>query len=441
MTKKELIRIAFKEIDANQDKIIHFAEAINREPEVGFKEIKTAAKVKAAFAGLGIKYKSDLAITGVKGILEARKEGPTVAVLAELDAIINHDHPLADKESGAAHGCGHFAQLAQLIGAAYGLKAIMKELSGKVVLFAVPAEEFINLEFREGLRSEGRIKYFGGKQELIRRGEFDNIDLVFMQHAQSEYPGRKAYISAGSNGFIGKSVRFIGRAAHAGAAPFKGINALNAFNIALTAIHAQRETFKNEDMVRVHPIITKGGDSVNVVPSEVKVELYVRARTIEAIKEVSIKVDRALKAGALAVGAQVEITNIPGYLPIENNEKLKCIWEDNAAKLLGKENVLSVGAKGGSTDMGDLTQIKPGIHPYVGSFSGDLHSKDFKVVDKEMAYLISAKIYLLTIIDLLYDGALKAKEIIADFQPNLSKEEYLDLLDSLTYQALWEYES
>ena len=91
--------------------------------------------------------------------------------------------------------------------------------------------------------------------------------------------------------------------------------------------------------------------------------------------------------------------------------------------------------------MGDLTQIKPGIHPYVGSFSGDLHSKDFKVVDQEMAYLISAKIYLLTIIDLLYNGALKAKEIIADFQPNLSKEEYLNLLDSLTYQTLWKYES
>jgi len=164
-----------------------------------------------------------------------------VAVLAELDAIINREHPLAAKESGAAHGCGHFAQLAQLIGAAHGLKAIMKELSGKVVLFAVPAEEFINLEFREELKSEGRIKYFSGKQELIRRGEFDNIDLVFMQHAQSEYPGRKAFISAGSNGFIGKSVRFIGRSAHAGAAPFQGINALNAFNIALTAIHARRD--------------------------------------------------------------------------------------------------------------------------------------------------------------------------------------------------------
>lgn len=304
------------------------------------------------------------------------------------------------KNNGAAHGCGHFAQLAQLIGVAYGLKAIMKELSGKVVLFAVPAEEFINLEFREGLKREGRIKYFGGKQELIRRGEFDNIDLVFMQHAQSEYPGRKAYISAGSNGFLGKSVRFIGRTAHAGDAPFKGINALNAFNIALTAINAQRETFKDQDIVRVHPVITKGGDSVNIVSGEVKVELYVRARTIEAIKEASKKVDKALKAGAMAVGA-----------------------------------------KGGSTDMGDLTQIKPGIHPYVGSFSGDLHSKDFKVADQEMAYLISAKIYLLTIIDLLCEEALKAKEIIADFQPNLSKEEYLDLLDSLTCQTRWEYKS
>jgi metal-dependent amidase/aminoacylase/carboxypeptidase family protein len=308
-----------------------------------------------------------------------------------------------------------------------------------VVFFAVPSEEFINLEFRQQLKDEGKIKYFGGKQELIYRGEFDDIDLIMMQHAQSEYPDRKAYISAGSNGFIGKRVRFLGRAAHAGVAPFKGINALNAFNIALAAIHAQRETFKDEDAVRVHPIITKGGDSVNVVPGEVMVELYVRASSVEAIKEVNSKVDRALKAGAMAVGARVEITNTPGYLPIENNEKFTGIWTDNAVQLLGRENVLSVGAFGGSTDMGDLMHIKPGIHPFVGSFSGDLHSKDFEVVDREMAYIISAKILMRTVIDLLHGQADKAREIISDFQPALSKEEYLNLLDSLTYQTLWQY--
>jgi len=301
--------------------------------------------------------------------------------------------------------------------------------------FAVPAEEFINLEFREDLKKEGHIKYYGGKQELIHLGEFDDIDIVIMQHAQSEYPGRKALLTDGSNGFIGKSVRFIGKEAHAGSAPYNGINALNAFNIALSAIHAQRETFRDEDSVRVHPIVTKGGDSVNNVPSEVKVELYVRARTVKAIKEINHKVDTALMAGAMAIGAQVEITNTPGYLPIENNNKLKSIWAKNAANLIGKENVLHVGPRGSSTDMGDLTQIKPGIHPYVGSFSGHSHSRDFKVVDPEMAYIISSKIYVLTIIDLLYGEAETAKEIIRDFTPNLSKNEYLKLLDSLSYKS------
>ncbi len=440
MDKKTLIESAFKEIDKHRNKIINIANSILHEPEEGFKEKKTSKKVKEVFEELGIKYRSELAITGIKGVLGEGKKGPVIAIIAELDAIINYDYPFADKETGAAHACGHFAQVAQLIGAAIGLKKIADRLSGQVVLFVVPAEEFINLEFREDLKREGHIKYYGGKQELIRLGEFDDIDIVIMQHAQSEYPGRKALIPDGSNGFIGKSVRFIGKEAHAGDAPYNGINALNAFNIALSAIHAQRETFRDEDSVRVHPIVTKGGDSVNNVPSEVKVELYVRARTVKAIKEINHKVDTALMAGAMAVGAKVEITNTPGYLPVENNNQLKSIWAKNAAELIGKENVLYTGPRGGSTDMGDLTQIKPGIHPYIGSFTGGLHSREFKVAEEEMAYIISSKIYVLTVIDLLSGGAETAKEIIRDFTPNLSKDEYLKLLDSLSYKNHWKYE-
>ncbi|MCK5196828.1 MAG: M20/M25/M40 family metallo-hydrolase, partial [Spirochaetales bacterium] len=269
MNKKALIDTAFNEIDNHRDKVINIANSILHEPEVGFKEKKTAQKVKDIFEELGIKYRSELAVTGIKGVMGEGRKGPVVAIIAELDAIINYDYPFADKKTGAAHACGHFAQIAQLIGAAIGLKKIMDKLSGQVVLFAVPAEEFINLEFREELKKEGHIKYYGGKQELIHLGEFDDIDIVIMQHAQSEYPGRKVLVTDGSNGFIGKSVRFIGREAHAGSAPYKGINALNAFNIALSAIHAQRETFRDEDSVRVHPIITKGGDGVNNVPSDV----------------------------------------------------------------------------------------------------------------------------------------------------------------------------
>jgi len=394
--------------------------------------------VEAFFQEWGIQTQSGLAVTGVKGYLEGTGKGPCIALLGELDALFNPEHPKADQESGLVHACGHFAQLASLVGAGFGLKRIIGKLPGKVVLFAVPAEEFVNLEFRQKLKEQGEIKYFGGKQELVRLGALDDIDLVLMQHAQSEIPGKSAFIPSGSNGFVGKTIRFLGRAAHAGVAPFKGINALNAFHLALAAIHAQRETFRDEDAVRVHMILTKGGDAVNVVPGEVRVEMYVRAKTIEAIKEINAKVDRALRAGAMGVGAKVEITNTPGYLPLSGDEHLTQCWLKNAKAILGEANVHYLEAWGGSTDMGDLTHLLPGIHPFVGSFSGDLHSKDFEATDEEMAFITSAKILAATVIDLLANEAQEARDIINQFKPKLEKQQYLELLDSLSYQQMWE---
>jgi len=437
MTGKKLKEASLDEINKHSERIVGLGKSIFSEPEEGYKEFETAKKVEEIFSEWSIPFQRGLGITGVKGSLDTGREGPTIALLGEMDALFNPDHPLANKETGLVHACGHFAQIAGLIGAGFGIKKVVENLSGKVVLFAVPAEEFINLEFRQKLKETGKITYFGGKQELVGIGALDDVDLVMMNHAQSEIPGRTVYLSAGSNGFIGKAARFLGRAAHAGVAPFKGVNAMNAFHVALSAIHAQRETFKDDDMVRVHLIVTKGGDSVNVVPSEVRVEMYVRAKSVEAIKETNAKVDRAIKAGAMGVGADVEITNTPGYLPIFNDERLANLWMDNASKLLGKENVHLLGPFGGSTDMGDLTHLKPGVHPFVGSFTGDIHSKDFKVDDEEMAFLIPAKIMAMAVIDLLFQEAKEAKEIVSKFKPKLSKGEYLRLLDSFIYQILW----
>ena len=438
MNTQKLKDEAFKEIEGNRDQIIGLGRSVFNEPEEGFREHKTAKKVEKFFQDWGIRTQSRLAVTGVKGYLEGTSEGPCIALLGELDALFNQDHPKADKETGLVHACGHFAQLAGLVGAGFGLKKVMEKLPGRVVLFAVPAEEFVNLEFRQKLKEQGEIKYFGGKQELVRLGAMDDVDLVVMQHAQSDIPGKSAFISSGSNGFVGKAVRFLGRAAHAGVAPFKGINALNAFHVALAAIHAQRETFRDEDAVRVHMIVTKGGDAVNVVPGEVRAEMYVRAKTIDAIKEINAKVDRALRAGAMGIGAKVEITNTAGYLPILSDERLTKCWLKNAEAILGDENVHYVEAWGGSTDMGDLTHLLPGIHPFVGSFSGDLHSKDFEPTDEEMAFITSAKILAATVIDLLANDAQTAREVINNFKPRLGKQEYLNILDSLSYQQLWE---
>ncbi len=440
MSPDDLKAAALKEIDANRERIIELARAIFAEPEEGYREVKTAARVEAIFSEWGLEVQNGLALTGVRGLLEGGAPGPRLGILSELDAVINPDHPAADPGSGAVHACGHFAQIAWMIGAGLGLRKVLQGLAGSVVLFAVPAEEFINLEFREQLKAEKKIKYLGGKQELIHLGAFEDIDVVMMQHAQSEMPGRKIFFTAGSNGFVGKRARFLGRASHAGFAPERGINALNAFTLALSAIHAQRETFRDEDMVRVHPIVTKGGDSVNVVPSEVTSEMYARARTVEAIKDTSFKVDRALKAGALATGASVEISTTAGYMPLENNETLSAIYTENAAQLIGKENIHFQGPSGGSTDMGDLTHLIPGIHPWVGAFAGDLHSKDFRVEDEEMAFIIPAKLFAMTAIDLLTDGAKKAKEIISAFKPVYSRQEYVRMLDSFTYQTRFEAE-
>ncbi|MBD3304760.1 amidohydrolase [candidate division KSB3 bacterium] len=437
MTTEELKRKAGEAIDQNRQTIIDTAQAIWREPEEGYCEYKTAQKIEEVFRSMEIPYQKGLAVTGVKGLLQGEQEGPTVCVMGELDAVCNPDHPEADAETGMVHACGHFTQLAWLIGATFGVKAVINALAGRVALFAVPAEEYLNLELRQRLKDEGKIKYFGGKQELVRIGAFDDIDIAIMAHAFSRDPGKSVFIPSSSNGFIGKSARFLGKTAHAGFAPDKGINALNACNLAFSAIHAQRETFRDEDCVRVHPIITQGGKGVNNVPHDVRTEMYVRAKTIDAIQDANAKVDRALKAGAMGIGTRVEITNTPGYLPLVQDERLNDLWVQNSNELIGSENVHFIGHNGGSTDMGDITQLLPGIHPFIGGFKGDMHGSDFQIGDEEMAYMLPAKLYAMTVIDLLSDGAKTAKQVLQNFTPIVTKDAYLKLLDSLEYTLLW----
>ena len=174
---------------------------------------------------------------------------------------------------------------------------VKKELDGQVVFFAVPAEEYGEIEFKNSLTAQGKIRYGGGKCELIRIGAFDDIDLDIVHHT-----GDKD-ISIGShsnNGFVSKVIRYKGLAAHAAGAPHLGVNALNAASLGLSALAYQRETFRDDDHVRIHPIITKGGNLVNVVPDEVVIETLVRAANKDAIADAAAKTDRAFKAGAIA---------------------------------------------------------------------------------------------------------------------------------------------
>jgi amidohydrolase len=296
---------------------------------------------------------------------------------------------------------------------------------------AVPAEEYIEIEFREELRKEGKLSFLGGKAELIKLGEFDDIDMAIMTHTTCQPEDKKLAMGGTHNGLVAKQIQFIGRSAHAGGTPHKGINALNAAMIALSAIHAQRETFRDNDTVRVHPIITKGGEVVNVVPDDVRMETYVRGKNVEAIKDANEKVDRALWAGALAVGGKVRIVTIPGYLTVINNPGMNELFRANAISLIGEDQVTQKGHTTGSTDMGDVSHIMPAIHPYAGGATGTSHGADFLVQDYEVAVLNPAKAMAMTIVDLLADGASRAKEILSKSKPDMTKQEYLAFLESL----------
>jgi amidohydrolase len=423
-------------IDANAQKIIEIGEIILNNPELGFKEEKTSALVKKIFSSLNLKYEDKLAITGVKAQSLGQKHILNVAVIGEMDAVICHSHPNADKITGASHSCGHNTQIASMLGVAFGLvqSGVINKLDGDVTFFAVPAEEFVELEFRDKLKRDGKIKYYSGKQEFIQLGLFDGIDAAMMVHSQGNTPERKVFINGGSTGFIGKLVRFIGKEAHAGGFPHEGINALNAAMLAMTCINAQRETFRDEDHIRVHPIITKGGDLVNVVPADVRMETYVRGKTINAVMSANKKVNRSLKAGAYAVGAQVKIKDLAGYLPLNQDINLSELFKNNISPFIEKSNIISNVDMIGSSDIGDLSSLIPTIQPTMGGFKGSVHSGEFEIADKVAAYILPAKAMAMTVVDLLYDNAKEGIKIAEKFSPIFNKETYLNMWDQFTHE-------
>ncbi|MGI5835457.1 MAG: amidohydrolase [Chloroflexota bacterium] len=440
MDKDTLKESLCKEIDRGRDQSIAIAETILHNPELGFKEFATAQLVSDHFKKLDIPHRTGLAITGVKGVIDTGRPGPTVAVMGELDSILLYEHPNANPETGAAHACGHNVQIAMMLAVASAFKATnaASKLSGKIVFFAVPAEEYVEVEYRVNLARQGKLEFLAGKQELIRLGEFDDVDITMLTHLTTRKEERRLSNLESSNGCVVKQVQFIGKAAHAGGAPHKGVNALNAAMVALSAINAQRETFCDRDTVRVHPIITKGGDLVNVVPADVRMETFVRAKTAAAIEDADAKVNRALRAGAIAVGGKVKIKTLPGYMPLKASKTLASIYKENALALVGAEGYADVSHITGSTDMGDISHIMPTIQPSAGGVIGTSHGADYQVVDMEEACITPAKAMAMTVVDLLYDDAAQAQRLLAADRPAFTKDEYLAYLRKYNSEILFE---
>jgi amidohydrolase len=417
-------------VEKHRDLILNAERYIWANPETGYKEFKTSKYMEDAFESLGYSLTKADGITGFYTVLDTGREGPEVLVLAELDSIICPTHPDADPETGAVHACGHNAQCAALLGLAAALKeeGVLDGLCGRIRLCAVPAEELLEIDYRLQLKRQGTIRYLGGKSEFLSRGYFDGVDIALMVHTSVNY---RALL--GSVGCVTKKIIYKGTAAHAGGAPWNGRNALYAANCGLNAINAIRETFKDGDLIRVHPIITGGGDMVNAIPATATLESYVRGRSFEAIVDANKRVNRALVGAAMSIGTNIEIVDTPGYSPLKNDPAMIRMAAEAFAVACPDETLTEDPSfSTGSTDMGDLSCVMPVIHPYAGGSMGTSHGNDYRIADPERACVNSAKWQLAMLSLLLGNGAERAKSIVAEYVPMFaSNEAFLAYQDAL----------
>ena len=423
--------VALRAIDSATRDLITDAKTVYSIPELGFNEHKTAAYVQQRLQSLGFVVETGIAITGMKAVLQGAKPGPTIAVIAELDGLMVPTHPGADTETGAAHACGHHAQIGSMLGVATALSApeLRNSLAGNVVFILAPAEEFIDIQNRLALKASGDLEFLSGKQEMIRLGTFDDVDMAMMVHTSAGNGSGLLSVGGTSNAHVSHQVKYIGRSAHAAATDY-GINALQASMLANTAINTQRETFRESDVVRVHGIISNGGASVNAVPAEVIYEGRVRAKSLEALEPIAEKIIRCYRAGALAMGASVEVQSIAGYHGLIQDPTMQKLFIENAELILGRDSISVVGSTqthGGSTDMGDLSMIMPVIHPYANSASGVGHGHDYLIDDYDLAVVAPAKVMAATILDLLANDAQAARQALAKNRPIMTAEQYVSV--------------
>ena len=413
-------------IDVHKDQIIAFAEDIAVHPEPGYEEFRTAGKTAEVLKNLGYKVTEHLARTGVKGT-KSLKEGPSLTVIGELDAIGCHSHPNANPVTGVAHACGHHAQMAAMIGCAIAMADpdVQECLAGTVNFLAVPAEEYIDADKRARLKKEG-IEFCCGKSEMIRTGVFDDTDIALTTHVHMVPVEEDFYLgNPACNGYSAERVTVRGKAAHGAIDPWNGVNALSITTSAIQMMGLMRETFREEDHVRLHNVIRKAGDVINSVPDEAIVETKVRAASLDKICEITDMVNRAYAGSAYAFGGKIEMEKLQGYMPIIPRAADNALIEAADDLGLNYRTVQKGDFNNACTDVGDLSHFVPVVNFTFKGFEGKLHGADFKITDPEKAYILPAKLLALTVYKLLKNGGQEAKKITKSYTPVFNKESYI----------------
>jgi len=323
--KETLIR----EVESSAADLCKISEFLFQNPETAFKEFKACAYLSDFLKGQG--FAVEVGIGGLETAFFARpkikqQERPTVAFLAEYDAL-----------PGVGHGCGHNLIAAASIGAALALSRHLNEISGSIAVVGTPAEEG-----------------GGGKILLAEAGVFSDMDVAMMCH-----PGRLNLPGEEMLGRIKLKAEFFGRAAHASVSPDKGISALDALIMAYNNINALRQTLRSD--VRIHGVITNGGDAPNVIPPYTAGLFYIRAATRDYLEEVFKKVQNCFAGAALATGADYKIEIIPpSFDPIKRNPPLEQTVAQNMEIL--NISIDQDDGRRGSSDIGNLSFYLPAVH-------------------------------------------------------------------------------
>ncbi len=313
------------------DELIEASRDIHSHPELALEERRAASLLADRLESHG--FQLERAAFDIETAFRATwGEGPiTIAYLCEYDAL---------PEIG--HACGHNLIATAGLGAAYGLKAALSPTQVRLVVLGTPAEEAQ-----------------GGKIMLMERGALEGVDVAMMAH-----PAPADFVSPPMYGVEHVQVEYKGQAAHASFAPEMGVNALDGLVLAYQAIAQLRQHMRRD--ARIHGIITYGGSAPNVVPDRAAGSFLVRALQPPYLEELKKKVQRCFEAGAAGSGATLEVQWDPRpYAPLRSNPALATAYRANA-EALGRVFIDARLDSTGSSDMGNVSQVVPSIHPMFG---------------------------------------------------------------------------
>ena len=344
-------------INALRPELQALSEYIYDNPELGHEEFKSSkAHVDLLRQhGFEVEYPYLGIDTAFKAVYQGEKEGPSIAYLSEYDAL-----------PGIGHGCGHNLLGSTDTGAGIVLSKLVDDIGGRVVVLGTPAEETN-----------------GDKVTMADAGTFDDIDVAFCTHPSDGY-----FASGTSMAMEAIAFNFYGKTAHAAAAPFEGINALDAVLNTFNNINSLRQQI--HPTARVHGVISNGGEAANIIPDFTRAEFYVRAMDMPYLNELKEKVIRCAEAGAMAAGCTMTWEYYEtGYKNMITNETLSKRYNDNM-KEQGIQMLVDARDSMGSMDMGNVSQVVPAINPYFEITNGkaiSAHTVEFRDCTKtEEAY-------------------------------------------------------